>query len=572
MSVYRWNIANCDPALAAQLACDLQIAPLVARCLVNRGFANAEIASRYLEPKLATLNDPFLLPEMDRAVDRLLRAHERREKIVLFGDYDVDGVTSTALLTQFFEALGWLSVYYLPHRVEDGYGLSIEAVTKCLDRFKPQLLIAVDCGASSFDVIHWLKEQGVDVIVLDHHQVSAPRPEAHALVNPQLGSDESARNLCSAGLAFKLAHALLKQCRALGWPEAARFDLREFLDLVALGTIADVVPLRGENRVFAAAGLERLRSTRRAGLVALKRVAGLNGAIGPYEVGFQLGPRLNAAGRLETALDSLELLLTRDEKRAAALAEALQEQNRERQEIEKRIVEEALGAVRASFNPASDYAIVEGRGDWHIGVVGIVASRVQREFYRPTIILGGDGPDQLRGSGRSVPGFDLAAGLRSCGELLRKSGGHAMAAGLTLDSCRLGDFRTRFNEIVKSSLDVQGLRPVIEIDGEVKLSDLHFQSLKALARLQPVGHGNPPAQFVARGLSLRGEPRFLGSNQQHCRFLAGDSSGSHPVLWWNCPRRNVMPARFDLVFAPELNEFNGKVSVQLKMIDLEPRP
>ncbi len=570
MKNFRWKIAQTNLSAANQIAQQLRIPSLLALALANRGCASCTSALTYLEPRLAHLRDPFLLPNMEAAVERLLRAHEHQECFVIFGDYDVDGVTSTALLTEFFRELGWHSVYYLPHRIEDGYGLSKDAVQKCIDRFHPKLILAVDCGSSSTEIIDHLRHTDVEVIVLDHHQVSSPAPSAVAIVNPQLGGDPESRNLCSAGLAFKLAHALLKRCRALGWPKAETFDLRPLLDLVALGTIADLVPLTGENRIFVRAGLDRLRTTQRPGLTALKKVAGLNRTVSCHEVAFQLAPRLNAAGRLETALDALELILTNESARAESLAASLDEQNRERQSLEKQIVEEVIAAVRARFNPETDFAIVEGHARWHIGVVGIVASRILREFHRPVVILGSDGSDTWRGSGRSIKGFDLAAGLRTCGDLLVRCGGHAMAAGVTMTSTNLDDFRTRLNEIVAKSIQRDALQAEIEIDAEIKLADLSFNSLKALERLAPIGQGNPSVQFVARRLELRGEPKSVGATQQHRRFSVTDGTAIHQALWWNCALDFQLPAVFDLAFIPELNEFNGTFGIQLKVLDLKP--
>jgi single-stranded-DNA-specific exonuclease len=572
MKDFRWRIAEVDYPAAHKFAQELRIPSLLALALANRGCPDASGASTYLEPRLAHLHDPFLLPNMEAAVERLLRAYQHQECFVVFGDYDVDGVTSTAILTEFFRALGWHCVYYLPHRIEDGYGLSHDAVQKCIERFHPKLLLAVDCGSSATEIIDRLHHSGVEVIVLDHHQVSAVAPSALALVNPQLGSDPDARNLCSAGLAFKLAHALLKRCRSLGWPKAQQFDLRPFLDFVALGTIADLVPLTGENRIFARAGLERLCATQRPGLIALKKVASLNGATTCHEVAFQLAPRLNAAGRLESALDALELLLTSEPSRAESLAATLDEQNRERQSIEKKIADEVIAAVQSRFNPETDFAIVEGDARWHIGVVGIIASRVLREFHRPVVILGSDGSDSWRGSGRSIKGFDLAAGLRNCGDLLLKCGGHAMAAGVTMTSTKLTEFRARLNELAGRSIQSEALQPEIEIDAEVKLSDLNFTSVKALSRLEPIGQGNPPVQFVARRLQLRGELKCVGAAQQHRRFNVSDGTATHQALWWNCDQNVQLPPVFDLAFAPELNEFNGTFAIQLKVLDLKPSP
>ena len=416
---YRWSIAPSQPVLADFLAKELKISRLLAQCLLNRGFSEPEPITRFLQPRLKDLADPFLLPNMRAAVERLFAARERGEALVIFGDYDVDGVTSTTLLHDVLTALGWKVHTYLPHRRDEGYGLTQSAVENCLAKFPVPLLLAVDCGSTAVDSIRWLRERGVEVVVLDHHQVSAPAPEAVALVNPQLSGpgEPSFRELCSVGLAFKFAHALLKHGRAHGLPDAESFDLRPLLDLVALGTIADLVPLTGENRILVTAGLERLNQTKRPGLLALKEVAGIEKTITGYEVGFQLAPRLNAAGRLETAEEALQLMLARDLATATPIAHSLDARNRERQKIERSMAQEALGSLRSKFNPATDHVIVEGHLLWHIGVVGIVASRVLQEFHRPTIIIGGEG-GEWRGSGRSIEGFDLAAALRECDDLL----------------------------------------------------------------------------------------------------------------------------------------------------------
>jgi single-stranded-DNA-specific exonuclease len=572
MKTRRWQIALAEEQNCREIARTADVSYLLARCLCLRG-CNPESASIYLEPKLAKLSDPFLLPNMERAVDRLFQAHAAGDALAIFGDYDVDGVTSTAVLADVFQKLGWRSSYYLPHRIDEGYGLSLYGVQNCLRKFPVKLLLAVDCGSSSREVIAELASAGVEVIVLDHHQVCDPPPEALALVNPRVaGTGAECADLCSAGLAFKLAHAVLKRARTLDWPEAHAYDIREALDLVALGTIADLVPLRGENRILARCGLERLGTTKRAGLQALKRVSGVTSPVSAQQVAFQLAPRLNAAGRLETALDALELLLTTDSARAERLATALDEQNRVRQEIEEKIAQEALAAVRTRFNPDADFAIVEGSASWHLGVVGIVASRVLREFHRPVVILGSDGSGEWRGSGRSIEGLDLAAALRDCGDLLLKHGGHAMAAGVTMSSERVAEFRERFNACVRSKLTAEALQPMLRLDAEVNLNELTFHSVKALESLEPTGQGNPPVQLAARGLRLRGEPRRLGVRAQHLRFNVTDGASTQAVVWWNAPagQEESLAAPFDLAFAPELNEFNGTFGVQLRLIDLQP--
>ena len=571
----RWQVAQPLPSLVADLAGQLRVPPIFASCLINRGCGGVESSSQYLEPKLARLSDPFVLPQMERAVGRLMAAHEKQEPIVIFGDYDVDGVTATALLTEFFRALGWQCSYYLPHRMEEGYGLTQDGVENCLQEYPVKLLLAVDCGSTATEVIESLGARGVEVIVVDHHQVSTPPPAAVALVNPQLLSGECEeshlQNLCSAGLAFKLAHALLKRCRALGWAQALSHDIREYLDFVALGTVADIVPLKGENRIFVRSGLERLGRTRRVGLQVLKEIAGVGERVSCHEVAFQLGPRLNAAGRLETALDALELLLTDDPKRAEILARTLDTQNRERQSIERKIADEVIEAVRARFDPAADFAIVEGDSKWHLGVVGIVASRVLREFHRPVLILGSDGSEgcvNWRGSGRSIEGFDLAASLGKCSDLLLKHGGHAMAAGVTMLSSKVADLKARFNELARTTLPAEALQPALKLDGEVSLAEITFEFLEMLERLHPIGLGNPPVQLAARRLRCTQRIRRFGSQQQHVRFTVSDGTASHQALWWNCELQEL-PDTFDLAFAPELNEHNGSVSIQLKVLDLK---
>lgn len=567
---FRWSIAPPQPALAAALAQQLRVSELFAQCLLNRGHSEPEAVARFLDPRLRSLADPFALPNMAAAVDRLFAARERGERMVIFGDYDVDGVTSTTLLIEVLSALGWSAEPYLPHRMDEGYGLSQDGVENCLAKFPgTKLLLAVDCGSTAVATIAWLNQRGVDVLVLDHHQVSDPAPAAHALVNPQLAKNAGAdfTELCSAGLAFKLAHALVKRGRERELAEFAAFDVRPLLDLVALGTIADLVPLTGENRILVTAGLERLNTTRRPGLLALKAAAGIEGSIGTYEVGFQLGPRLNAAGRLENATEALQLLRAPDLATGEPIARALDHRNRERQAIERTITNEVIGAIRARFDPARDYVIVEGQLLWHIGVVGIVASRVMREFHRPTLILGGDA-EQWRGSGRSIEGFDLAAALRECDDLLVRHGGHAMAAGITIKPENVGVFRDRLNTIARRSLRPDQLQPVLKLDAEVMLRELSVERLAELDRLAPTGMGNPALHFCASGLRLHRPPLRMGKEQQHLKLHVTDSNDIREAVWWNVPKSYVPPPAFDLAFTAEVNEFRGNRTVQLKVSDL----
>ena len=566
----RWTLATPQPLLVGTLAAQLKLSPLVIQCLLNRGLSEPEEIQRFLQPRLKHLADPFLLPNMARAVERLFLARERGEQLVIFGDYDVDGVTSTALLLEVLGKLGWQASYYLPHRLEEGYGLSQEAVENCLKTIPTTLLLAVDCGSTAVQTIRWLRERSVDVLVLDHHQISNPAPEAVALVNPQLATlhappSTAFTELCSVGLAFKLAHAIVKRGRESNLPGAADFDLRPLLDLVALGTVADLVPLTGENRMLVAAGLERLSTTQRPGLVALKEVAQCQPKMGTYEVGFQLGPRLNASGRLETAEESLHLILASDLASAKPIAQRLDAQNRERQNIERSILEQVTGAVRARFNPDTDFVIVEGQLLWHVGVVGIVASRVLQEFYRPTIIIGGDG-NQWRGSGRSIAGFDLAAALRECDDLLIRHGGHAMAAGVTIHPDKLDAFRLRLNELARRALKPEDLVPPVRLDAEVGLGDISLESVAQLGQLQPTGMGNPVLQFSARALHHSRPLQRLGKEKQHVKLWVTDGKVTHEAVWWNGGQESLPVGTFDLAFAPQINEFNDRRMVQLKVL------
>jgi single-stranded-DNA-specific exonuclease len=487
--------------------------------------------------------------------------------LVVFGDYDVDGVTATALLIETLGALGWKVAHYLPHRLEEGYGFSPDAVKNCLEKFPAKLLLAVDCGSTSCETVAALGQMGIDVVVLDHHQISTPPPPAVALVNPKLGG--AFHELCSAGLAFKLAHALTKRMRERGLADAAGLDLRIHLDLVALGTIADLVPLRGENRIFVTAGLERLNATRRPGLLALKAVAKSPSLLGAYEVAFQLAPRLNAAGRMENAEQALRLLLTRAAAEAEPIARCLDESNRQRRDIERGICEEVIASLRGRFDGTKDFVIVEGRAQWHLGVVGIVAARVLQEFYRPTVILGGDGA-MWRGSGRSVEGFDLAAALHSCKELLTRHGGHAMAAGLTLAAEKVDLFRTRLNDLARQALQPGQLQPSLIIDAEVKLAELTVAQLEELSQLEPVGQGNAAVRLAVCGLSHHQVPQRMGKENQHVKFRVTDGNQMLEAVWWNGGRVAWPEGGFDLAVTATINEYKGRRAVQLKVLDWRP--
>ena len=542
----------------------------MAQCLVNRGVASKAEVSEFLNPKLKLLADPFLIPNMDAAVERLWKARENNERLLIYGDYDVDGVSSTALLTEMLTELGWTVQPYLPGRFDDGYGLSAEALEKCIEQFETDVVLAVDCGSTAVEAIEFLNERQIDVLVLDHHQVSDPPPKPLAMVNPQLSDDyPNFQELCSVGLAFKLAHALVKRGRQEGLQKERDLDLRQYLDLVALGTVADLVPLTGENRKLVRFGLEQLGETDRPGIVALKNVANVSKPVTVFNVGFQLGPRLNAAGRMDNPDASLNLLLAKDRYEAEKAAETLNNHNDERRKIERDISTQAVESVRKRFDPKNDFVIVEGNMEWHLGVIGIVASRVMREFYRPTFILASDG-DGWKGSARSIEGFDLAEAMRGCDDLLNDHGGHAMAAGVSVKPGRLDAFRERINEIAKKTITPDMFQPPLKLDAGTDLSELTLVHIEEMSQLEPLGQGNPEIQLLVAELTLSSPIYRMGRDKQHAKFWVTDEHGACEVVAWNLKPEDEPQDTFDIAVAPQINDFNGRRSVQLKLIDWRP--
>ena len=542
----------------------------MAQCLVNRGVARKVEVSEFLNPKLKLLADPFLIPNMDAAVERLWKARENNERLLIYGDYDVDGVSSTALLTEMLTELGWTVQPYLPGRFDDGYGLSAEALEKCIEQFETDVVLAVDCGSTAVEAIEFLNERQIDILVLDHHQVSDPPPKPLAMVNPQLSDDyPNFQELCSVGLAFKLAHALVKRGRQEGLQKERDLDLRQYLDLVALGTVADLVPLTGENRKLVRSGLEQLGETDRPGVVALKNVANVSKPVTVFNVGFQLGPRLNAAGRMDNPDASLNLLLAKDRYEAEKAAETLNNHNDERRKIERDISTQAVESVRKRFDPKNDFVIVEGNMEWHLGVIGIVASRVMREFYRPTFILASDG-DGWKGSARSIEGFDLAEAMRGCDDLLNDHGGHAMAAGVSVKPGRLDAFRERINEIAKKTITPDMFQPPLKLDAGTDLSELTLVHIEEMSQLEPLGQGNPEIQLLVAELTLSSPIYRMGRDRQHAKFWVTDEHGACEVVAWNLKPEDEPQDTFDIAVAPQINDFNGRRSVQLKLIDWRP--
>ena len=542
----------------------------MAQCLVNRGVTNKAEVSEFLNPRLKLLADPFLIPNMDAAIERLWKARENNERLLIYGDYDVDGVSSTALLVEVLTELGWTVEPYLPGRFDDGYGLSAVALEKCLEQFKAGIVLAVDCGSTAVKAIEFLNDKKIDVLVLDHHQVSTPPPEPFAMVNPQLSDDyPNFQELCSVGLAFKLAHALVKRGRQEGLQKERDLDLKKYIDLVALGTVADLVPLTGENRKLVHSGLEQLGETTRPGLIALKKVANVSKPVTVFNVGFHLGPRINAAGRMDNPDAALNLLIAKDRYEADKAADTLDNYNRERREIERDISTQAVESVRQRFDPGEDFVIVEGNMEWHLGVIGIVASRVMREFYRPTFILASDG-DGWKGSARSIEGFDLAEAMRSCDDLLNDHGGHAMAAGVSVKPGRLDAFRERINEIAKKIITPEMFQPPLKLDAGTDLSELTLLHIEEMSQLEPIGQGNPEIQLLVPELTLSSPIYRMGRDKQHAKFWVTDNHDASEVLAWNLKPEDEPKDTFDIAVAPQINDFNGRRSVQLKLIDWRP--
>ena len=494
---------------------------------------------------------------MQVAVSRVLAALDRHERIVLFGDYDVDGVTSLALLAETLRGYGAAPELFLPLRMEEGYGLNYESLERCLEQHRPQLLIAVDCGTASTGEIAALKKRGVDVIVLDHHEPKSELPDCIAIVNPKTDSASPFQYLCSVGIVFKLCHALLKT-RPL-----PRFDLKSKLDLVALGTVADIVPLVDENRLLVQRGAIEIARTSRIGLKKLMQVAGVRSPILPEDIGYRLGPRLNAAGRLNTAEKSLRLLLTHEEDEATALATELDQQNRTRQEVEKQILAAAIESIDTQFNPARDAAIVAAAHGWHPGVLGIVASRIARKYYRPAIVIGFDENGLGKGSGRSIDGLNLVEALTRCASTLDKFGGHEMAAGLVVREENFERFAAAFRSSARELLSEEALQRSLRLDHELPFTDIDVEFLSWHELLQPFGNGNPQPVFFARAVEPVAPPRV--SNEKHLIFRLRQGDRHRRAVYFDGAATEFPPPPWDVAFRIGVDEYDGETLVGMRI-------
>jgi len=559
---------------------------VLAELLLRHRLADRAAVTQFLHPRLATLADPFVVPQLKRAAERLHRAIERREQVVVLGDYDVDGVSSTTLLVGLLRRFGLAPRFIVPLRAEDGYGLSRSAIDRALEAGRPALFVALDCGTNSHDEIAYLIGLGIDVLIVDHHRsrddeltaVASPLPQSEGeggpqciLVNPHIQVDagelsESYRNFCTVGLVFKLAHGLLKLLRPEGNEIANTIQLREELDLVALGTVADLVPLLGENRILSRHGLKMIEKTARPGLRALMEVAGLppGQAITPVDISFRLGPRINASGRLADAALSVELLLTSDSRFAETTAQQLDAFNRERQDIERQMTEEAEAMIDAHY--ADDQGIVLYSDKWHPGVVGIVAGRVTRKYNRPCVVLGNDG-ELAKGSGRSVTGVNLVDVLADCAEELESWGGHPMAVGVGLDKQRLASFRQKFAHAVREHAGRDISDAELPIAAWISPEEIGEALMAELDTLHPFGQGNPEPIFGVRGVYLAGAPAVF--KDMHFRFHLVDKTWRrlYGVAWKMADRIPPTDAPLDLALKLTWNYFRERKLLQLELVD-----
>jgi len=515
----RWQVEPApDAAEAARLARALKVPVPFAALLLLRGYAAPEEAQRFLRPRREDLHDPATLPDLPRAVDRLAAAVRRGETVFVHGDYDVDGQCAVAILTRVLRRAGGRAEAFVPHRVRDGYDLSDAGVAAAV-RAGAKVLVTLDCGTTALSAVRAARAAGMDVIVVDHHLPGGALPDALAVVNPRRADNAYPfPDLCGAGLSWKLALAL---ATALDLPDGLPWRL---LDLVALATVADLVPLTGENRVLVRLGLKLMGETAWPGLAALLTETGLAGkSVRAGHCGFVLGPRLNAAGRVGEAMDGLRLLLTDDPAEARALAAQLDRQNAERQALDQRTLEEAMALLDEGYDPTRDIGVVLAKDGWHPGVIGIVASRVQERIARPIFLVALDG-EVGKGSGRSVAGCDLHAALEPCAPLLEKWGGHRMAAGLTVRREHLDAFRAAFNAACAAQLAGAQLVPSQRVDAVLGVGDLSAELEALLRSLEPTGIGNPGPVFGLSGVRVQGAPKRIGD--RHVRLTLTDGSAS----------------------------------------------
>ncbi|HEY7192975.1 MAG TPA: single-stranded-DNA-specific exonuclease RecJ [Gemmatimonadales bacterium] len=562
----RWIVTpNADPDTARVLASELRIPEALAAILVQRGLASPELAKAFLRPDLERLTDPLSWADMGVAVDLVARAIREKRPILIHGDYDVDGQCASAMLTRILRSAGATVFPFVPHRIRDGYDFGPAGLAEAR-RVGAALIITCDCGITAVEAVREARNAGIDVIVTDHHLPGDELPPANAVLDPRRADCKSEdKNLCGTGVAFKLAQALVP---VLGL--SPNLPLH-FLDYVALATIADVVPLVGENRILVRYGLKKMADTRWVGLRALIDTAGLGGkTLRGAHIGFILAPRLNAAGRIGDANDGLRLLLTEDAKEAAALARELETINARRQEMDQIILDEAIELVEKTLQP-TDAAIVLGNPTWHPGVIGIVASRLVERYGRPTFLIGWEETGELgRGSGRSIPGFDLHGALHKVGGHLEKYGGHTMAAGLTIRRDKFDEFRVAFLGVAGELLTPDDLAPSQRVDLELPLASVSPDLERLIRHLEPCGAGNPAPVFGVRNARAVGARR-VGTN--HLRFTLDDGSGLLPAIgfrWADAVPEAWLTNPLDVAFRLERDDWQGRTTIQARVASLAP--
>ena len=561
MHTKRWLI---PPKITLEAESALQAFPPVLRqVLFNRGYATDAQARAFLKAEPDFDTNPFQMTGMEAAVERICFALEQEQSIAIYGDYDVDGVTATALLVDVLKALGATVQGYIPNRFDEGYGLNNEALTALKDD-GVGLVISVDCGIRSPDEALHARTIGLDLIITDHHHPSeGPLPPALAVINSkQPGDVYPDKDLAGVGIAYKLAEALVQRL------ETTDFRLEKLLDLVALGTVADLAPLVGENRFLVRRGLRQMRETTRQGLFSLAAVAELNlSKVNATDIGFRLGPRLNAAGRLDEALAAYDLLTTTDVFKAGQLAQQLDVQNRERQRITREMQAQAEELALADESDA--FLLFAAHEDFNAGVVGLAASRLTETYYRPSIVAHID-TDTTRGSCRSIPEFHITDALDQCADLLVRHGGHAAAAGFTVENDKRDELVTRLKSIAKEQLSSQDLRPTLTADTEIPLTEMRPDLLKALKYLEPTGYGNPDAVFVSREVRVR-HARTVGADGKHLKMYLEDEGGAtHDAIGFRLGHLQPELLEYvDIMYTYEINEYNGRINYQLNLKDVK---
>ncbi|MBI5969252.1 MAG: single-stranded-DNA-specific exonuclease RecJ [Deltaproteobacteria bacterium] len=566
----RWEIYQAKRMEEAFSLKELRISPLTAQILFNRGISSTDQARSFLYPALSDLPDPCTMKDMEKAVGRIFQAIRNRERITLFGDYDVDGTTAIALLFLFLQGAGALVDFYLPRRLEEGYGLNLEAIKKIHSQ-GTKLMITADCGISNFEEIRWAQENGLDVIVTDHHEIPEILPPALAILNPkQENCSYPFKALAGVGVAFNLTIALRSTLRQEGfWKGSSVPNLKEYLDLVALGTVSDVVPLTGVNRILAKYGLTQLTSSSRAGILALKEVSAMGSGI-PVDttaVNFRLAPRINAAGRLGDAREVVRLLISRNEAEAKEIAAHLNDLNSLRQRIEDKILGEAREMIESGVIDQRKKSFVLASVSWHPGIIGIVASRLIEEYHRPIILIALQ-ENLGKGSGRSVDPFSLYQGLKACRSWMEKFGGHEQAAGLIIRQECIAGFSQAFEEVVAATMAEEDFIPRLSVDALSRLDQMGDPFLLELAALSPFGPGNPEPVLAMEDLTILGS-KLVGKGHLRLRIREGgltrEAIGFQMGSW-----HPLSGGRMKMAFAPQVGFFQGRRTLQLKIVDLQP--